>query len=221
MAVKLGVSDKNRFTPYDWPMIQTHYSDLKLYEGSSVRDSSQQHFWVQMGYHGAQSSSGASANSWVTNVDITGCGQLGFVIGWCAGGASSTHTFRITVDGVVYERSIVMIDSSGGTTDWHYDRPYLGNGIICEDLIYRSGVMHPGRFPAYNTKLWTSHTNSSKYDSFVSTNQMLIHPTHSIMQDGLPTVPFRESLKVEQKNSVGFYNSGYYGYSGCSYMITG
>ena len=220
MAVKLGVSDKNRTTPYDLPMIQTHYSDLKLYEGSTTRDSSEQNFWIMMGYHGVYSSSGGSADSWVTNVDINGCGQLGFVVGWCAGGASSTHTFRITVDGVVYERAVVMVDSSGGTTDWHYDRPYLGYGIIIADLLGAANHT-PGRFNAYNTKLWTSHTNSSKYDSFVSTNQMYIHPTHSIMQDGLPTVPFRESLKVEQKNSVGYYNSGYYGYSGCSYMITG
>ena len=85
MAVKLGVSDKNRTTPYDLPMIQTHYSDLKLYEGSTTRDSSEQNFWVMMGYHGVYSSSGGSADSWVTNVDINGCGQLGFVVGWCAG----------------------------------------------------------------------------------------------------------------------------------------
>ena len=50
---------------------------------------------------------------------------------------------------------------------------------------------------------------------------MTVMPTHSMMQDAIPTVPFRESLKVEQKNSVGYYAYNYYNHHGCSYMITG
>ena len=220
MVVKLGVSDRNRTTPYDLPMIQTHYGDLKLYEASTAYQSSVAGFWTNMGYNGAVNSAGGSANTWVTNVDITGCGHLGCVIGWCPGGASSTHTFRITVDGVVYERAMVMVDSSGGTTDWHYDRAVLGGGIIGEMMLGMTSAT-PGRFKAYQTNLWKSHGSSTKYDSWVTTDHMTVMPTHSMMQDAIPTVPFRESLKVEQKNSVGYYAYNYYNHHGCSYMITG
>jgi len=217
MAVKLGVSDQNRYTPYDMPCLQVQYQNLKVYVGTNSWDMTQTNPWDSaMGYHGSYVAGLSGNDTWTTTVDITGSGHLAYVMGsvppWNTN--STVHTMRITIDGVEYERAITMSHANM--------RMFLGTGLI-QDTQLGSGTFTVGRFKAYGTSTWTSHgyTSATYKKQLTTWNAHYMMPPYMIMAEGLPTVPFRESLKVEQKNSSGSYNSNQYKNHYAAYHITG
>ena len=196
--------------PTSWPWAITNYTRTYVPESSggaapALRIMSQTGFWTVLTANGAVDTGlSRTADTYRTQVDITGEGHMGTIIFPFSLSANITNTARITVDGVQYvcvsapvpaqETSILgFVDVRVTSTD----APLGGTTTVTVKGIT------VGDF--------TDYTNGV----------LVIAPVSQQIALGTPVLRFKESLKVELKQSVTSYAGTYLGYSSVQYRLTG
>ena len=172
-------------------------------------------FWERFDRMGAYTANAAmTADTYYTQVDVSGSGYLGTIMTPCLGTGTASHTVKVTIDGTAIERTV---DPYGSSTT--------------KVLIFGP----PGRLMATTAdsgyqKLLRGY-NLSIFDSFgsgdynVENYQETDHTNHLSTTDfmhnmGVPVIPFRDGLKVELKQSSTGPNSFYAQRAGVLYMRT-
>ena len=213
MAIILGAAASGNDlynVPTSWPWALTNYIRTYVTEpnGASApisRNVGQSGFWTVMTANGAVDTGlSRTADTYRTQVDITGEGHMGTIIFPYSVIANITNTARITVDGVQY----VCVSAP----------------VPAQDISILGFV--DVRFASTSAPLGGSNTVTNEGitvgDFTGYTNGVLvIAPVSQQIALGTPVLRFKESLKVELKQSVTSYSTPYLGYSSVQYRLTG
>jgi len=213
MAIILGAAANGNDlynVPTSWPWALTRYSRTYVPESSGgsapvLRSVSQSGFWTIMTANGAVDTGlSRTADTYRTQVDITGEGHMGTIIFPFSLTANITNTARITVDGVQYVCVSAPVPSQ--------DLSVLG--FIDVRTVSTTGPL--GGTTAATTKGITVGDFTD-----YSSASIVIPPISQQIALGTPVLRFKESLKVELKQSVTSYSGAYLGYSTVQYRLTG
>ena len=213
MAIILGAAASGNDlynVPTSWPWALTSYLRTYAFEkfGTSApqaRNVSQSGFWNVMTANGAVDTGvSRTADTYRTQVDITGEGHMGTIIFPFSLTNNITNTARITVDGVQYVCVSAPVPSQDtsvlGFVDFRFastSAPLGGTTTVTVEGIT------VGDF--------TGYTNGV----------LVIAPVSQQIALGTPVLRFKESLKVELKQSVTSYGGANLGYSSVQYRLTG
>ena len=215
MAIILGAAASGNDlynVPTSWPWALTNYIRTYVTEpnGASApisRNVGQSGFWTVMTANGAVDTGlSRTADTYRTQVDITGEGHMGTIIFPFSLTANVTSTARITVDGVQYvcvsEQLPVQDTAVLGFLDFTW------GGDTRETT---RGTAFTTTAPGIATGDFTKYTNG----------YIILPPISQQLVLGIPVLRFKESLKVELKQSVTSYSTPYLGYSSVQYRLTG
>tara|TARA_R110000823_G_C15795549_1_gene486621 strand:- start:220 stop:870 length:651 start_codon:yes stop_codon:yes gene_type:complete len=213
MAIILGAAANGNdlySVPTSWPWALTSYLRTYAFEKNgtnapAARNVSQSGFWNVMTANGAVDTGvSRTADTYRTQVDITGEGHMGTIIFPFAITANITNTARITVDGVQYVCVSAPVPTQDisvlGFMDVRYastSAPLTGSNTVTVEGIT------VGDFTDYTSGV------------------LVIAPVSQQIALGTPVLRFKESLKVELKQSVTSYAGNYLGYSTVQYRLTG
>lgn len=196
--------------PTSWPWALTSY--IRTYapekNGASaplLRNVNQSGFWTVMTANGAVDTGlSRTADTYRTQVDITGEGHMGTIIFPFSVTANITNTARITVDGVQYVCVSAPVPAQDTSILGFVDVRYLSTSAPLggSSTVTVEGIT-VGDFTGYTSGVLT------------------IAPISQQIALGTPVLRFKESLKVELKQSVTSYGSAYRGYSTVQYRLTG
>lgn len=199
--------------PTSWPWSVGYVSRLNAYYQNlttgvpTIAASNTTAFWTEMGLRGSlDSATSRASDTYRTQVDITGEGHMGSIIFPIMNGSSGTNTARITVDGTEYIcKSALTANNLVGVVGFiDLRRPQdtsttdLGSNVTPSGSGITSGNFHS----------WAS--------SFI-----VLPPLIQQIALGTPTIRFKQSLKVEIKQSVTSSGVTIYSSSAVNYILTG
>ena len=213
MAIILGAAASGNDlynVPTSWPWALTNYIRTYVTEpnGASApisRNVGQSGFWTVMTANGAVDTGlSRTADTYRTQVDITGEGHMGTIIFPYSVIANITNTARITVDGVQYVCVSAPVPSQDTSVLGFMDVRFASNSAPLggTTTVTVEGIT-VGDF--------TGYTNGV----------LVIAPVSQQIALGTPVLRFKESLKVELKQSVTSYGGANLGYSSVQYRLTG
>lgn len=190
MAVALGAKKGLDFSDMTAGMISSN--NIWIYNGTTLYRDTTSNFWTYLDNIGAYTAdSSTTANQYYTQVNITGRGYLGNIITPCLGTGTATLTTKVTIDGKAIERTIDMYGS-----------------LTTHRLIFGP----PGRAVADNTQNFgytMSGYGENVFHNPLGADDHQIVPDgwgmlspDSMLNLGLPVIPFYHSLKVEIKQSA-------------------
>ena len=195
--------------PTSWPWAAVGATQLSAFYSTGSTpvqaNQSQVSFWSAMTTNGAVDTGlSRTADTYRTQVDITGEGHMGTIIFPYSVIANVTSTARITVDGVQYVCVSEPVPAQ--------DTSVLGFiDIRTVSTTAPLGGSNSASTQGITVGDFTDYTSGS----------LVIPPISQQIALGTPVLRFKESLKVELKQSVTSYASAYNGYSTVQYRLTG
>ena len=194
MAISLcSGSDKNFASLYNWPATHDMDGYYTVLNYASFWQSSQAEFWTYIGFHGGvNTTSGRTANTWYTDVDISNKSGILTNVLSPRNTAQTTKDLRVTIDGVVYERTIPSTDMSAANRRVCYG--------FSENTNTGMSNFVPDRYGMYNYP-WENDSVAKLYAPRIRTNQnrTIIQPPWRVASETGLGIVFRKSLKVEQR----------------------
>ena len=213
MAIILGAAASGNDlynVPTSWPWALTNYIRTYVTEpnGASApisRNVGQSGFWTVMTANGAVDTGlSRTADTYRTQVDITGEGHMGTIIFPWSVTANITNTARITVDGVQYVCVSAPVPPQDTSILGFVDvRAFSTSAPLGGSTTAPVEGITVGDFTGYVNGL------------------VVIAPISQQIALGTPVLRFKESLKVELKQSVTSYSGAQLGYSTVQYRLTG
>jgi len=191
MAVALGAKKGLDFN--DMTAGAISYNNLWIHINTTAYRDTSSTFWSYLDNIGAYTTdSYTTANQYYTQVNITGRGYLGNIITPCLGTGTATLTTKVTIDGKAIERTI---DIHGTLTT---ERLIFGPpGRAVADNTQNYGYTMSG----YGERVFNSSTGGADGYQAVDGGWGMLSPD-SMLNLGLPVIPFYHSLKVEIKQSA-------------------
>ena len=194
MAISLGSGNDKIFASlYNRPATHDMDGYTTMLNYQTFYQASEAAFWTYMGYHGSvNTTSGRTANTWYTDVDISNKSGILTNVLSPRNTAATTLDLKVTVDGVVYERTIPSTDMSAA------------NRRVCYGFSENTntGMSHfvPDRYGMYCYP-WENDSTQKLYAPRIRTNQnrTLIQPPWRVASETGLGIVFRKSLKVEQR----------------------
>lgn len=199
--------------PTSWPWSVGYFTRLNAYYinlvtmAPTVAASDTTAFWTEMGLRGALDSAGSrTADTYRTQVDITGEGHMGSIIFPMMSGSSGTNTARITVDGTEYicKSALIATNLIGVVGFIDLRKAQSNTNTDLGSILTPSG----------------SGITSGDFHSYTS-SFIVLPPLIQQIALGTPTIRFKQSLKVEIKQSVTSHPSSAYSSSAVNYILTG
>ena len=213
MAIILGAAASGNDlynVPTSWPWALTKSAGTFVPEKNGtnapqLRNLSQTGFWTVMTANGAVDTGlSRTADTYRTQVDITGEGHMGTIIFPYSGIANITNTARITVDGVQYVCVSAPVPAQDTSILGFVDvRAFSTSAPLGGSTTAPVEGITVGDFTTYVNGL------------------VVIAPISQQIALGTPVLRFKESLKVELKQSVTSYSGAQLGYSTVQYRLTG
>ena len=197
--------------PTSWPWAAVADTKLTAFYSTGTTpvqaNQSQSGFWSAMTSNGAVDTGlSRTADTYRTQVDITGEGHMGTIIFPFSLIANVTNTARITVDGVQYVCVSEQLPAQDTAVLGFLDFTWAS-----ETRETTRGTAFTTNAPGITTGDFTNYANGV----------LLLPPISQQLVLGIPVLRFKESLKVELKQSVTSYASAYRGYSTVQYRLTG
>jgi len=190
--------------PWQFQAYTATATSMEIEDNGGVnQDSSTTAFWTVIAERGLQDTTNWTSDTYKTLLSVaSGKGLVGAILGPTAGG-SSTTTFEITVDGILYTYAIPGLSSG--------KRAVMAAG----GLIVSSPVT--GDTPGNNI---SAVLDSGKQYFTEAPNTAALVLTHQHMAAfGVPQLMFEKSLLIRAKHSASITNSTATAYSGVVYRL--
>ena len=212
MAISLG-KPKSTYGFADMPVHMMYQNYIRLWISNNSYNANNATFWERADRAGAYTNNASqTADTYETLVDVTGRGYMSCIITKCLGTNTATWTTKVTIDGIAVERTL-----NPGWVDRTDTVLYFGapSRAAFEDTG-SWGNMSRGR---YNSP-WDMWSSTYDVDNVQATNGKYIGviPTDICVNAGLPVVSFKDSLKVETKQSATGPGVGFPARQFCGYM---